>query len=270
MRMPVNTGFFANLDLFAICSSKVRRYYSLTMDSEDMGQDEAGAATGEDGWRQMLQEFLTLPPIQNLLIVLESKSGEYLSKISEELSKETWRFSKEEKQVKAAFEKIINDNRSLLIQNINSFRSFILTLVGFSLTIIGFVASGLGKEGSTRHAALTKVGLLMLAGTVVLGVLHVLVIHIVENSRMDRLVRDQRKALKDILLAIKASHDSGRPFDRYLAQKIDIINATEESHKKLMGVRDDEFKTWPRYVLPVTASILFSAGAILVAISYLK
>ncbi|WKZ29358.1 MAG: hypothetical protein QY323_01350 [Patescibacteria group bacterium] len=230
----------------------------------DPTENEQQMDMQEPSWKDELIAFLSSPPILKLLSILESKSDLYLEKMTEEISKETWRFSKEEKHVKEVFEKVLSDNKSLLLQGVSSFRSFLTTLVGFSLTIIGFTASGLGQHPDADKSP--TIGLLLLVTSVVLGVLDILFIHLRDNRRFGAVVRWQKDAQTRILKQLKETHDQGRSFDAYLKEKMSILSEENIGKETL---RDKIGSAILGYAMPILTTASFAFGAVLIAMSYI-
>lgn len=170
----------------------------------------------------------------------------------------------EDRSIQEVLRRLVEEKQKLIIHNISSIRSFLLTLIGFSLTAIGIGISVLtSKPELVVSEALFYCGLIAFGLNVIGSVIYILFIHTKETNSLIKLLDFDRAFGADIQKLIQEHYlDQSKSFDTYKAAKHELI-ATKKIEED--NLRPKRRKDW---ILHAILGALFLLGFLSLSVSF--
>jgi hypothetical protein len=176
------------------------------------------------------------------------------------------KFAEEERRIQEMMRNSTQEKGGLLVQNIYSTRTFLLTLTGFSLSVIGIVLSTLSPNKELfGHIGFLYFGLILLGFEVVGSVIYLLYTQTIENNKLYNHLNFDRQLGKDLTdLLAKVYMDPTKTFDNYFMEKKILLESKKEDEDKIINKERRGKKNWNAHIL----STFFLLGLLSIVISF--
>lgn len=171
----------------------------------------------------------------------------------------------EDRAIQEVLRRLVEEKQKLIIHNISSVRSFLLTLIGFSLTAIGIGISILTSKPDLIVGGEIPFyfGLASFGLNVIGSVIYILYIHTKETNSLIKLLDFDRSFGADIQKLIQEHYlDPSKSFDTYKIAKNELI-----AHKK---VEEDRIRPKGRkdWIIHTILGALFLMGFLTLSLAF--
>jgi len=167
------------------------------------------------------------------LEILKKKFGTVIADFIEE----GYRYAGEEKRILNIKDHAVKSIGDLLIQNILSTRSFLLTITGFSLAAIGAIFSVIASSNQTifTYLWLMYIGLGMLGLCVIFSLIYLLQKMTTDNQKLSQDLKFQRSATEELHSLLIQYVEEHKPYVEYIKVREPLQKEFREREKKIIG-----------------------------------